>query len=169
MAFMSDCIDERTVGAAPLVSIADVAGFSDSETSVRGWLHNRRSNGKLHFLQVRDGSGVILCVVSRSDVSPEHFALADRISQESSLIVRGRDRADVRAPIGYELAVTHLELVQMAEPYPITPTEHGVAGWLRPGRRFRHGDRGHGGLGLRPPPCAGNDPVSADAGTAAAV
>jgi len=109
---------------------------------VCGWRAGRRSSGKLHFLQVRDGTGTIQCVLSKADVPEETFTLADHLSQESSLEVTGVVRADARAPIGYELGVTDLHVVQRAAEYPITPKEHGVAFlldhrhlWLRSNRQ----------------------------------
>jgi len=139
---MSSSEDRSAEAAAPWVSVENIAGFSNCEISVRGWLYNKRSSGKLHFLQVRDGTGVLQCVVFQGEVTPEELALAERIAQESSVIVRGRVRADPRAPLGYELSVTHLELVTMAESYPITPKEHGIAFlldhrhlWLRSSRQ----------------------------------
>ena len=109
------------------VYIEDVGRHEGTAITLKGWLYNRRSSGKLHFLQVRDGTGVLQCVVFKNDVPPELFALADHLTQESSLIVTGTVRADQRAPLGYELSVTDLELVHLAEAYPITPKEHGVA------------------------------------------
>ncbi|MDR7421721.1 MAG: asparagine--tRNA ligase [Armatimonadota bacterium] len=109
---------------------------------VRGWLYNRRSSGKIHFLLVRDGTGVVQAVLSRADAPEEAFALAGRIPQESSVVVTGEVRADPRAPGGVELAVRALRLVHEAEPYPITPKEHGVEFlmdhrhlWLRSARQ----------------------------------
>src|SRR5713101_7262580 len=105
------------------VYIEDVAQHDGQTVTLKGWLYNKRSSGKLHFLQVRDGTGVLQCVVFKNDVTPEQFALAEHITQESSLVVTGTVRADPRAPLGYELSVTDLELVQFAESYPITPKE----------------------------------------------
>ena len=93
---------------------------------LRGWLHNRRSSGKIHFLTVRDGSGFIQCVMSRQAVGDETFKRADHLAQETALVVHGTVRADKRAPGGYEIDVTGLEVVSEAENYPITPKEHGV-------------------------------------------
>jgi asparaginyl-tRNA synthetase len=109
------------------VYIDDIGQHEGQEVTLKGWLYNRRSSGKLHFLQVRDGTGVLQCVVFKNDVPPEQFALADHLAQESSLMVTGMVCADPRAPLGYELRVKDLELVQLAEAYPITPKEHGVA------------------------------------------
>lgn len=109
---------------------------------VRGWLFNRRSSGKIHFLLVRDGTGIVQAVMSRAEVPEEVFAAADRLPQESSLILTGSVRADARAPGGVELSVTALRLLQEAAPYPITPKEHGVEFlmdhrhlWLRSSRQ----------------------------------
>ena len=124
------------------VYVSDIARHQGQEVTLKGWLYNKRSSGKLHFLQVRDGTGVIQCVVSRSDVSPETFHLADHLSQESSLSVTGTVRADPRSPIGFELAVKSLAVGQVAQDYPITPKEHGIAFlldhrhlWLRSARQ----------------------------------
>jgi asparaginyl-tRNA synthetase len=109
------------------VYISNIAKYEGQTVTLRGWLYNKRSSGKLHFLQVRDGTGIIQCVVFQGDVSPEVFDLADHITQESSLIVTGTVRADKRSPIGFELGVKDVQLVSMAAEYPITPKEHGVA------------------------------------------
>ena len=107
--------------------IEDIAQHDGAKVTLRGWLYNKRSSGKLHFLQVRDGTGTIQCVVFKNEVSPETFERAGRLNQESSVIVHGEVRADERSPIGFELGVTDLELVANADDYPITPKEHGVA------------------------------------------
>jgi asparaginyl-tRNA synthetase len=109
------------------VYIEDIHRHEGQEVTLRGWLYNKRSSGKLHFLQVRDGTGTIQCVVFKGDVSAEEFAAADHLPQESSLAVTGDVRADARSPLGYELSVRHLEVVSRAGDYPITPKDHGVA------------------------------------------
>src|SRR5574340_933499 len=106
--------------------IEDIATCEGQPVTIRGWIHHRRSSGKIHFLVIRDGTGVIQAVMSKQAVSPELFALADHLSQETSLVVQGTVRADKRAPGGYELDVTALEVVGQSEDYPITPKEHGV-------------------------------------------
>jgi asparaginyl-tRNA synthetase len=123
------------------VQVDQIAAYEDQEVELRGWLYNSRSSGKLHFLQLRDGSGIIQCVVFKGEVSPELFQQCTELTQESSLIVRGRVRRDERSPLGFELGVTQIELVQRADPYPIAPKEHGVAFlmdnrhlWLRSSR-----------------------------------
>jgi asparaginyl-tRNA synthetase len=109
------------------VYIEDVGKHEGQEVTLRGWLYNKRSSGKLHFLQVRDGTGILQCVVFKKDVPAEQFELTDHLTQETSLLVTGIVRADTRAPLGYELGVTGLEVVHQSAEYPITPKEHGVA------------------------------------------
>ena len=109
------------------IQVADIGRYEGREVKLRGWLYNKRSSGKLHFLQLRDGSGVVQCVVFKGDVEAELFERCVHLPQESSLVVRGQVRREVRAPIGYEVGVCHLDVVQEAEPYPIAPKEHGVS------------------------------------------
>jgi asparaginyl-tRNA synthetase len=106
--------------------IEDIAGHDGQTVTLRGWLHNRRSSGKIHFLTLRDGSGFIQCVMSKAAVGDEAFAKADHLSQESAIVVTGNVRADSRAPGGFELDVSQLDIVSEAQNYPITPKEHGV-------------------------------------------
>ena len=92
------------------VYVSDIGRYEGQEVTLKGWLYNKRSSGKLHFLQVRDGTGVIQCVVFKGDVSAETFQLADHLPQESSLTVTGTVRADARSPLGFELSVKSLDL-----------------------------------------------------------
>src|ERR671912_1457085 len=108
------------------VYIEDIAKYAGQPVQLRGWLHNRRSSGKIHFLTVRDGSGFMQCVMSKQAVGEEMFKQADHLTQESAIIVHGTVRADSRAPGGYEIDVTAIEVVAEAESYPISPKEHGV-------------------------------------------
>ncbi|MBI1873802.1 MAG: asparagine--tRNA ligase [Acidobacteria bacterium] len=108
------------------VYIEQIAAHEGQEVTIRGWLHNRRSSGKIHFLTVRDGTGFIQAVMSKSGVSPETFQQADHLSQESSIVLTGTARADTRAPGGFEIDVTALDVVAPAHDYPVTPKEHGV-------------------------------------------
>ncbi|MBM3807554.1 MAG: asparagine--tRNA ligase [Acidimicrobiia bacterium] len=94
--------------------------------TIKGWLHNRRSSGKIHFLTVRDGSGFIQVVMGKRDVDEATFAKADHLSQESAIIVTGLVKEDTRQAGGYELVASGLEVVNEAHDYPITPKEHGV-------------------------------------------
>lgn len=93
---------------------------------VQGWLYNMRSKGKLHFLTIRDGAGMVQAVMFKNDVAAADFEAAGTLTQESSVRVIGTVKADERAPGGVELGVQRLVVVQRAEPYPITPKEHGV-------------------------------------------
>ena len=99
--------------------------YLGQEITLKGWLYNKRSSGKLHFLRLRDGSGIIQCVMFKGDVSPEQSDLGEKVTQESSIIVTGTVREDKRSPLGYELGVKNLEVLQMAKDYPISPKEHG--------------------------------------------
>jgi asparaginyl-tRNA synthetase len=105
--------------------IEDVAKHAGEEITIKGWLYNIRSSGKLMFPQIRDGSGVIQGVVFKKNVPEQVWEDFARLTQESAIIVTGTVRADERAPGGFELDVTGLETVQIAEPFPITPKEHG--------------------------------------------
>ena len=110
----------------PQTYIEDIAKHEGERVTIHGWLANRRSSGKIHFLQVRDGSGFIQAVMSKAAVGDELFQRADHLSQESAIVVTGTARADARAPGGYEIDVTGLEVVSEAHDFPITPKEHGV-------------------------------------------
>ena len=113
------------------VYINQLVEYEGREVELRGWVYHRRSSGRIHFLVIRDGTGLCQCVIFQPGVSPEVFELADHIPLESSVIVRGKVRADKRAPGGYELGVAELEVVHQAEEYPIQPKEHGVDFLLR--------------------------------------
>lgn len=110
----------------PQVYIKDLSRHVGEEVVIKGWLYNSRSSGKILFPQLRDGTGIVQCVVLKSVVSPEVWEALDHLGQESSLVVRGKVREDARAPGGYEIEVTDAEVVQAATGYPITPKEHGV-------------------------------------------
>ena len=118
---------EQTFDDLRATSIHRLRDHVDQDALVQGWLYNIRSKGKLHFLLVRDGTGIVQAVVGQNDVPPEDFEAAAKLTQESSLRVIGKVRADARAPGGVELSVRRLVPVHIAEPYPITPKEHGTA------------------------------------------
>jgi len=112
-----------------LTTIAEIGKHEGQAVTLRGWLYNLRESGKLLFPQFRDGSGVIQGVVPKNAVTPEVFEAIKTLTQESSVIVEGKVRADQRAPGGYELDVTSVQVVQRvpeSDPYPITPKEHGT-------------------------------------------
>jgi asparaginyl-tRNA synthetase len=106
--------------------IQNIARHEGQEVTIHGWLHNRRSSGKIHFLTVRDGTGFIQAVVSRAAVGDETFARTDHLSQETSLSVTGAVRADARAKGGFEIDVKQLDVHGESHDFPITPKEHGV-------------------------------------------
>jgi asparaginyl-tRNA synthetase len=108
------------------VYIEDIGKHEGEAVTIKGWLHNRRSSGKIHFLILRDGTGFIQAVLSKAEVGEELFKAADHLSQETSVIVTGVARADARAPSGYEIDVKQLEVVGPSHDFPITPKEHGV-------------------------------------------
>ncbi|MET0514825.1 MAG: asparagine--tRNA ligase [Nitrospiraceae bacterium] len=130
--------------------IEDAANHIGGEVTIRGWLRNRRDKGKLHFLTIRDGTGDLQAVVSKSAIGDAQFELSSQLTQESSCVVTGALRQDARAPGGYELDVTQIQIVHLAEPFPIQPKEHGTGFlmehrhlWLRSSRqhailRVRH-------------------------------
>ncbi len=112
---------------APWVMIRDLPSWVDREVTLKGWMYNKRSSGKIHFLQVRDGSGFIQAVMVKGEVPDEQFAAAKGLWLEASIIVTGVVRKDERAPSGVELSVTGLEVVQNpVDEYPIAKKEHGI-------------------------------------------
>jgi asparaginyl-tRNA synthetase len=108
------------------VYIEDIGKHEGQDVTVKGWLHNRRSSGKIHFLILRDGSGFIQAVMSKAAVGEDRFKAADHLSQETSIVVNGTARADPRAPSGFEIDVKSFEVVGASHDFPITPKEHGV-------------------------------------------
>src|SRR5207342_1734939 len=108
------------------VYIEHIGRHEGEDVTIKGWLHNRRSSGKIHFLILRDGTGSIQAVMSKAAVGEEAFKAADHLSQETSIIVTGTARADSRAPSGFEIDVARYEIVGPSHEYPITPKEHGV-------------------------------------------
>jgi len=124
------------------IYIADLAQHEGEVITLKGWLYNKRSSGKLRFLILRDGTGKVQCVVFKGDVDEATFAAADSLTQESSFEVTGKIVPDKRAPIGFEMQVQSIAPVQIAQDYPITPKEHGTAFlmdnrhlWLRSSRQ----------------------------------
>jgi asparaginyl-tRNA synthetase len=111
---------------ATVTTIAELGDHVGQNVTLRGWLYNSRSSGKLLFLIVRDGTGLCQCVFEKADASAARFAEAKRLGQESSLEVDGAVRGDERAPGGYELTVSDVRVVQNVDGYPITPKAHGV-------------------------------------------
>jgi len=118
-----------TVTQAPVATIREIGQHEGRTVTIRGWLYNLRESGKLLFPIFRDGSGVIQGVMAKNAVSPEMFETVKKLTQESSVIVTGKVRADKRAPGGYELDVSDVQVVQPvpeSDPFPISLKEHGV-------------------------------------------
>ena len=108
------------------VWIADLADHIAEKVTVQGWVHQKRSSGKIAFIQLRDGSGFVQGVLSVDDVGADVFALAATLTQETSVVVHGVVRKDDRAKTGVELALESIEVVHASHDYPVTPKEHGV-------------------------------------------
>ena len=104
--------------------IEDISNFKDKEVEIRGWVFNKRSSGKVRFLLIRDGTGLIQGTIFSSKKDDPLFKKFDTLTQESSLIVRGGVKKDKRAPGGFELTIKDVEILQVADEYPITPKAH---------------------------------------------
>ncbi|MCK4352231.1 asparagine--tRNA ligase [candidate division WOR-3 bacterium] len=123
--------------------IKEIAKYEGQEITIKGWLYNKRSSGKIYFLLIRDGTGIIQGLVLEDNVSKKTFELCDRLTQESSIIVKGKVRKDSRAPGGYELELNDIKVVQLTESYPISKKTHGIDFllsnrhlWLRSRRQY---------------------------------
>ncbi|MGQ9489257.1 MAG: asparagine--tRNA ligase [Anaerolineae bacterium] len=131
---------------AQIIRIEHIARYEGQAVTLQGWLQLKTGKGKLQFLRVRDGTGVVQAVVFKGNVSEQDFEVARRLPLESSLVITGTVRADARAPGipgGYELDVTGLEVIQESAEYPIGPKEHGIEFlmdnrhlWLRSNRQW---------------------------------
>ena len=130
-------------------TITALGAHVGQEVELSGWLYNKRSSGKLHFLQVRDGTGVIQCIAFKGEVSPDVFQLCGELTQESALVVRGQVRRDPRSSGGYELGLNHVEVVHLADPYPIAPKAHGVDFLLNHRHLWLRSSRPHAILRVR--------------------
>jgi asparaginyl-tRNA synthetase len=126
----------------PGIYVENVGSCEGNAVTLRGWVYNKRSSGKLQFILLRDGTGIIQCVAFKGNFPAEQFEALDKLTQESSLEVCGTVRKDARSPGGYELDITEFQIIQLAENYPITPKEHGTAFlmenrhlWLRSSRQ----------------------------------
>ncbi len=112
------------------IYIEQIAEATGEDVAIKGWLYAKTGKGRLQFLQVRDGTGILQCVVFKKEVSPEVFEAARQLTQESSVVVTGKVRSDERAPGvpgGFEMGVQDLQIVQLVTgEFPITPKEHGV-------------------------------------------
>lgn len=106
--------------------IENASKFDGQTVTVKGWVYGKRSSGKIKFLQMRDGTGVMQGVLVKGECEDQSFEDFDKLTQESSLVVTGTLRKEPRSPGGYEMGVKSLQIHQIAEPYPISPKEHGV-------------------------------------------
>ena len=132
------------------IYVEDLSKHIGEELTLQGWLYNKRSSGKIRFLVMRDGTGLVQGVVVKNAVSDEVFGKFDELTQESSFAMKGKIRKEDRAPGGYEMEVSDITTTNVAQDYPITPKEHGVEFlmdrrhlWLRSSRqhailRIRH-------------------------------
>ena len=125
------------------ISIIDAKNHVDQKVKIGVWLTNKRSSGKIAFLQLRDGSAYFQGVVVKSNVTPETFELAKEVKQETSMYVTGTIHEDSRSHFGYEIEIEAIEIVGVSEDYPITPKEHGTDFlmdhrhlWLRSKKQF---------------------------------
>lgn len=109
------------------IYIENISKHVGEKVTLRGWVYNKRSSGKVRFLMIRDGTGIIQGVISSPDKDDPLFQKFDYLTQESSLIVHGKVREEKRAPGGYEIDIENIEIVSISEDYPIAPKEHGVA------------------------------------------
>lgn len=107
-------------------TVEKIGAFVGKQVRLTGWVYNKRSSGKVRFVLLRDGTGIIQCVFVQNSVPEEAFELADSIPQESAVEISGVVRDEKRAPGGYELNASDLKVIALAEPYPITPKEHGI-------------------------------------------
>ena len=129
-----------------LIRIDKIADYVGQKVTLQGWVHARTDKGKLHFVQLRDGAGIVQCVAFQNEVPDSVFETARKLAQESAVVVTGTVRADERAPGvpgGYEVGVADIQLLQTVEEYPITPKEHGVEFlldrrhlWIRSSRQW---------------------------------
>ncbi len=132
-----------------IAHIEEIAQHEGRSVTLRGWLHNRRSSGKIHFLTVRDGTGFIQAVMSKAAVGEEVFLQAGHLGQETAVVVEGEVRSDARAPGGYELDVVGMRVVGPTRDYPITPKEHGVDFLLDRRHLWIRSERQHAILRIR--------------------
>ena len=109
-----------------IIRINNIDRYDKQKVKINGWAYNSRRSGKIGFLMLRDGSGLMQCIIEKSHVGDEAFDLFKKVTQESSLSVIGDVVENSRAPGGYELFVDSLEIHQLSIDYPITPKEHGT-------------------------------------------
>src|SRR5690554_5537688 len=126
-----------------MVYIRNLSEHVDQSVTLKGWVYNFRSSGSLVFIEIRDGSGLAQCVVAKDEISEESWSAASSLKQESSLEITGTVKVDERSMGGFEIHVSEVKIIQIAENYPITPKDHGVEFlmnnrhlWLRSQRQW---------------------------------
>jgi asparaginyl-tRNA synthetase len=137
------------MSAVPSIRISEISKYDGQQVRLQGWLYNKRGSGKIHFLQLRDGSGIIQCVAVKGEISDEDFEKGNQLTQESSFTVTGTVRKDARSDLGFELGVSNIELLQIAKDYPISPKEHGIAFLLDNRHLWLRSKRQHSILRIR--------------------
>ena len=135
--------------SADATRIEALTGAIGQDVLLEGWLYNRRSSGKIEFLQVRDGSGTVQCVAVKSELPEDVFARCAAVTQESAIRVRGSVREEKRAPSGVELTLRDIEIVSESHDYPITPKEHGPDFLLNHRHLWIRSQRQHAVLRIR--------------------
>ncbi len=136
----------------PRITIAQAAAHVGETVEIAGWLYNIRRSGKIAFPILRDGYGLLQCVAVKSALPEDLFETIRNLTQESSIIVTGKIRAEQRAPGGFEMDLENLEVVQRVpetDPYPITPKDHGIEFLLEHRHLALRGLRAHAILGIR--------------------
>ena len=108
------------------VNVNDIDSYKDKKVTIKGWVYNSRSSGKIGFLMLRDGFGIIQCIVEKNKLGDESFSLFKTLTQESSIKVKGLVVKNERALGGFEILVDNFEIYQLSKDYPITPKEHGI-------------------------------------------
>jgi asparaginyl-tRNA synthetase len=131
------------------VYVAELAEHVGESVLLKGWVYQKRSSGKIHFLVIRDGTGVLQCVAGAKDVPPESFEAMDRVTAESAVAIRGTVRKDERAPGGFELGVTGFTVLHLAADYPIQPKDHGVEFLFDNRHLYLRSQRPHAALSVR--------------------
>lgn len=131
------------------VRIEEISSYEGKSVELRGWLARIRSSGKLHFMQIRDGSGMIQAVVTKDSVDPDLFSRLKRLGTESALVVRGLVTADQRSKLGFEIQTESVEILSEAVDYPITPKEHGTDFLMEHRHLWIRSRRQHAALRIR--------------------
>lgn len=117
------------------IDLREISNYVGKDVRIKGWLYNKRSSGKIHFLIIRDGTGYVQGIVEKGRVEEKVFELYDELSLETSLEVEGKVREDPRSPFGYEIDISRIKIIHKTQDYPISKKEHGI-GFLLPRRHL---------------------------------